>query len=144
MTASSSDSPDNTPDPAALFVALVIAPGTFSRNKHFDLFLPQEASYQRRRAQLVRTIVRDLTEPWKIPGSQRTHAGVDELSEALEGDRVVLRYAIYALELKRESRLTLLEAATLHYALHRAGLGTLSTQDRSLVENTLSRMTPLL
>ena len=60
--------------PEALLVALVLAPGTFSRNRHFHLFEQAALKRARRRARELRGIVRDLTEPWQPP-SRRTSGG---------------------------------------------------------------------
>ena len=51
-----------------------------------------------------------------------------------------LRYRIEELAFERTVALSSLEAATLRYALHRAGAGALSNEDRSLVNDTLQRL----
>ncbi|KYF93391.1 hypothetical protein BE20_09455 [Sorangium cellulosum] len=47
-------------DLEALFVALVLAPSTFSRNRFYSLYADPEARRVRRRAALLRSIVRQL------------------------------------------------------------------------------------
>jgi hypothetical protein len=42
--------------------------------------------------------------------------------------------------MQRTTALSALEAATLHYALHRAGRGEIERQERWLVETTLGRL----
>lgn len=55
------------PDSEGLLVALILAPSTFSRNRHFELFERAESAEARRRAQLIRSLLAEMTEPWPNP-----------------------------------------------------------------------------
>ena len=120
-------------DPDALLCALILAPRTFPRNRYFSLFEDIAARRVRRRAARVRGIIRQLvaggTEQAEITGEQ-----------VLGDGRLLIRYRVEGLALNRTIALSALEAATLHYALHRAGIGALAAEDRRLVERALERL----
>ncbi|MBM4363479.1 MAG: hypothetical protein FJ104_12430 [Deltaproteobacteria bacterium] len=120
-------------DADALLCALILAPRTFSRNRHFDLFESATLARVRRRASRVRGIIRQLSQPG---GGRAEITGEQVLADG----RVLLRFRVPALSLSRTTALSPLEAATLRYALHRAGLGPLSPLDRSLVEQACARL----
>lgn len=134
-------------NPQALLVALVLAPGTFSRNRHFHLFEQGVLKQARRRAGELRGIVRDLTEPWQNPGG-RAHLsgsalpGPDQVEEREVGDAIHLEYRVAALDFRRHAVLSKLEAAAVHYALAKSGRGTLSDADRRQVEAALLELDP--
>lgn len=130
------------PSPDGLFVALVLAPGTYSRNKYFSLF--QEASLQsaRRRAQNVRSILKDLTEPWPHPGGMPPGPPAILVEEATTEEGVRLVYRVEEFEYTRTAVLTHLEAATLRYALARLGKGAVTPEDRRRVEAALTELEP--
>ena len=131
------------PSPDALFVALVLAPHTYSRNKYFTLFQNPRAHQARRRAQIVRSILRDLTEPWPHPGSDRPGPEAT-IVEQRETDGVVrLVYKVDEFDYVRTAHLTQLEAAALRYALSRVGRVPLSSEDKSRVEAALAEFDPL-
>jgi hypothetical protein len=117
----------------ALLAALILAPRTFSRNRFFWLFERPEAAKIRRRAARVRGILRQL-------------AGTPKPSAEIVGERVLadgqvhLRYRVEDLGYTRTAALSSLEAATLRYALHRAGRSALSHDERTAVEDALSRL----
>lgn len=117
----------------ALLAALILSPRTFSRNRFFGLFERPEAAKVRRRAARVRGILRQL-------------AGTPEQSAEIVGERVLadgqvhLRYRVEDLGYTRTAALSALEAATLRYALHRAGKAALSADERAQVENALVRL----
>jgi hypothetical protein len=120
-------------DNDALFCALVLAPAAFSRNRFFWLFEDQTRKRLRRRASRVRGIIRQLLSP------ERGKAEI--LGErVLEDGRVLLRYQVEELGFSRTAALSPLEAATLRYALHRAGRGSIADTDRYLVEAAISRL----
>jgi len=120
-------------DPDALLCALILAPRTFPRNRYFSLYEDVVARKVRRRASRVRGIIRQL-----VAG------GVEQAEitgETVLGDgRLLIRYRIEKLALNRTIALSALEAAAMHYALHRAGIGELDSSDRRLVEAALERL----
>lgn len=117
----------------ALLAALILAPRTFSRNRFFWLFERPEAAKIRRRASRVRGILRQL-------------AGTPKPLAEIVGERVLadgqvhLRYRVEDLGYTRTAALSALEAATLRYALHRAGRAALSHEERNAVEDALGRL----
>ncbi|WP_437780063.1 hypothetical protein [Sorangium sp. So ce1097] len=100
-------------DLEALFVALVLAPSTFSRNRFYALYTDPATRRVRRRAALLRSIVRQL-----VAGADR--AG---LAPAASGG-ALLTYDVPSLGLKRTAALDALELAVLRIAVAR-GKGTL-------------------
>ena len=131
------------PDPDALFVALVLAPGTFSRNKFFSLFQDSTLMKARRRAQMIRSLVKELTEPWPHPGERPSHT-CPIIEEEIEiGGELQLTYRVEEFNYKRTVHLSPLEAATLRYSLHQSGNNPLSEQERELVESSLAKLDPL-
>ncbi|HXS19187.1 MAG TPA: hypothetical protein VN764_18445, partial [Polyangiaceae bacterium] len=56
------------PHADALMVALILAPDTFSRNKFFRFYEDRKIWSARRRAQMVRSLIKELTEPWPVAG----------------------------------------------------------------------------
>lgn len=130
-------------------VALILAPGTFSRNKFFSLFEDDTLREARRRAQMVRSLVKDLTEPWKLEGEIPSHPTAVEVREhTVEGAEDeptrVLSFRVPEFNYRREAHLTSLEAAALRYCLSRAKVGDISAGDKRLVEQHLHRLSPLL
>jgi hypothetical protein len=117
----------------ALLCALILAPHTFPRNRFFWLFEQPDARRVRRRAARIRGIIRQLTsrgsDPAEITGEQ-----------VLKDGRVLIRYRVGRLSLRRTTALSALEAAALHYAVHRAGMGPIEESDRLAVENALHRL----
>lgn len=124
-------------DPDALLAALILAPRTFSRNRYFWLFERPEAAKVRRRAARVRSILRQL-------------AGTPKPAAEIVGERVLsdgqvhLRYRVEDLGYTRTAALSALEAATVHYALHRAGKASVSSDERAIVEEALARLNQCL
>ncbi len=125
------------PSANALLVALVLAPDTYSRNKYFELFQEEALWHARRRAQILRSIIRDLTEPWPHPGARAPVAGPDFYEERPLGEVIALEYRVSDLDYRRSAVLTPLEAATLHYALAKSGHGKVSASDQTQVETAL-------
>ncbi|MGK3998099.1 hypothetical protein [Sorangium sp. So ce1024] len=95
-------------DLEALFVALVLAPSTFSRNRFYALYTDPATRRVRRRAALVRSLVRQL-----VAGADR--AG---LAPAASGG-ALLTYDVPSLGLKRTAALDALELAVLRIAVAR-------------------------
>lgn len=120
-------------DADGLLCALILVPGTFSRNRFFGLFEDPGALRIRRRASRVRGLIRQLV------GSGRRRAEV--LGEqVLEDGQVLLRFRVEDLAFERTTALSALEAAALRYALHQAGQGRLEDADRAAVEDALRRL----
>ena len=120
-------------DPDALLCALILAPRTFPRNRYFALYETAVMKRVRRRAGRVRGIIRQLVESG--PGRAEITG-----EQVLEDGRVLMRYRIAHVSLKRTTALSALEAAALHYALHRAGAGPLAPLEQRLVESTLAKL----
>lgn len=135
-----------TPNLDGLLVALILAPGAYSRNKYFSLFQDEEAHRVRRRAQLIRSLVKELSEPWSLPSaapSSRTQAPpAAVVRETVLPSGLELVYRVEEFDYTRTARLTALEAAALRYALHRAGKGPLNLEDRERVERALASLDP--
>jgi hypothetical protein len=120
-------------DPDALLCALILAPRTFPRNRYFALYEDSVARRVRRRASRVRGIIRQLVET----GPDRAEITGEQV---LDDGRLFIRYHVARLALHRTTALTALEAAALHYAMHRAGRGPLEHFERRLVESALERL----
>jgi hypothetical protein len=114
--------------------ALVLAPHTFSRNRFHDLYEHPELKRVRRRAKRVRGIIRQLL------GKGREKAEI--VGDREFDDRVLLRYKIPHLAYERTTALSALEAATIHYALGRAGQEPENGQHTQRVETALARLSP--
>ena len=96
-----------------LLCALVIAPQVYARNRFFDLFEQPTLRRVRRRAGLLRGIVRQFS-----PSSDRRAEIVGE--QVLSDGRVLLRYVIAELNYTRTTALSGLEAAIVRYLIARA------------------------
>lgn len=102
------------PDLEALLVALVLAPATYSRNRFFSLYTDPEVRRVRRRASLIRGIVRHVS---------RVHA--DAAGEVLTieptaAGRVTLTYVVPAIGLRRTATLDPIELSLVRFAMARA------------------------
>jgi hypothetical protein len=126
-------------DREALLAALVIAPGTYARNRFFELYKDPELYRVRRRAAQLRSIVRHVT-----------RADPAEPGEILSvapagGDRVELIYAVPALGLRRTALLEPIELSLVRFAIARAGRGggpPPGDPDRARIETALARLVP--
>lgn len=117
----------------ALLCALTLVPTAFARNRFFNLFENPAALRVRRRASRVRGIIRQLS------GAGRMKAEIIG-EQVLEDGQVLLRYRVDELGFSRTAALSRLEAATLRFALFRAGRGPVDNADRELVESALLRL----
>ena len=117
----------------ALLCALTLVPTAFARNRFFKLFENPAALKVRRRASRVRGIIRQLC------GTGRVKAEITG-EQVLDDGQVLLRYRVAKIGFSRTAALSKLEAATLRFALFRAGVSTLENEDRELVENALERL----
>jgi hypothetical protein len=132
------------PDLEALLVALVLAPATYSRNRFFDLYKDPAVRRARRRAGLVRSIIRHVAPI----GSVETGAIIG--ATTMPSGRVELTYIVPTLGLRRTTTLEAIEAALVRFAMARArnSDGELaSTQadeaDRQRIEAALRTLNPL-
>ncbi len=121
----------------ALLCALTLVPTAFARNRFFNLFENPAALKVRRRASRVRGIIRQLC------GTGRVKAEIVG-EQVLDDGQVLLRYRVEELGFSRTAALTRLEAATLRFALYRAGTGNVEAEDRELVERALERLSQSL
>lgn len=129
-------------DPDALLVALVLAPGTFPRNKFFEMYNEGELRKARRRAQIVRSLIKELTEPWPHPGEIPTHPAPVIEEQVERNGELHLTFRVEEFNYRRSAVLSKVEAAAFRYALHRAGNTPLLEQDRTLVEKCLAKLSP--
>jgi len=133
-------SPAADVDRDALLCALVLAPGTFARNRFFALFTEMWARRTRSRAAQLRTIVRHFS------AQQKLRAVVRDMVSRDEGG-VVLRYGVSHLALERTAMLESLEIAVIRFALSRRPASDeiheamrLTEDDRWLVEGALAKL----
>ncbi|MEI9953329.1 MAG: hypothetical protein WDO74_31230 [Pseudomonadota bacterium] len=117
----------------ALLCALTLVPTAFARNRFFKLFENPAALKVRRRASRVRGIIRQLC------GTGRVKAEIIG-EQVLDDGQVLLRYRVQEIGFMRTAALSRLEAATLRFALFRAGKGSVDSVDRELVESALERL----
>lgn len=116
-----------------LLCALVLVPPSFSRNRFYGMYEDPRLRAVRRRAARVRGIVRQLLGK----GRQKSELTGEAV---LDDGQVLLRFRVEGMSYDRTAALSQLEAATLRYALHRAGAGSLDDADRALVEQALARL----
>lgn len=125
-----------------LTVAMAVAPGVYSRNRHFSLHQRPEARAARRRAALVRGIVRHLAVAVDV---RVERASDDDREGALE-----VSYRVAALAFERTARLSSAELACVRYLARKVGValpaalteGATPETDAALVEATLARLSP--
>lgn len=130
------------PDPEALLVALVLCPGTYSRNRFFSLYTDPAFAYVRRRAQLVRSVITELTQPDVARRGQILSVVHDEPGETSDK----LTYVVPSLGLRRTTALSTLELSLVRYALERRlGMKAPDDEDTSAkarIEDALQRLAP--
>ncbi|MDC0740163.1 hypothetical protein [Polyangium mundeleinium] len=139
------------PDLEALLVALVLVPGTYSRNRFFALYTDPEAAHARRRAKLLRSVVAEVTQ--SDPARRGHIVAIDERDDG----GATFTYVVPSLNLRRTTTLSELELAIVRYALaHRAGsiapatppdekaFAPLGEDDpvRARIEDTLRKLAP--
>lgn len=98
----------------ALLVALVLVPGSYSRNRFERLYRVPAVRQIRRRAFMVRSIVGDL-----VHGVGGARAEFVTLAAAPDGG-ATLRYRVPAVGLSRTSRLSPRELSLVQFAVDRA------------------------
>jgi hypothetical protein len=120
-------------DREALVVGMALVPGFVSRNRSFRLFEDPDVRRARRRAVLLRGIVRQLT------GAHGTVEGVAVVHGA---ESFELRYTLPALRVHRHATLTELELACVRYLAARACAPAMhaTAEDRVAIEAALRRL----
>ncbi|MDI1448416.1 hypothetical protein [Polyangium sp. 6x1] len=139
------------PDLEALLVALVLVPGTYSRNRFFALYTDLEAARVRRRAKLLRSVVAEVTQ--SDPARRGHIVAIDERDDG----GATFTYVVPSLNLRRTTTLSELELSIVRYALAcRAGaiakatppdekaFAPLGEDDpvRARIEDTLRKLAP--
>jgi hypothetical protein len=113
-----------------LLCALVVAPQIYARNRFFELFEQAPLRKLRRRAKLVRGMIRQLV---GITGRQGQIVG-----EQVQTDgRVLIRYIIPELNFSRTTALSSLEATLVRYVVARARHQSPDPADRARIEQSL-------
>jgi hypothetical protein len=125
-------SAESSLDPDALLCALVLTPTAWSRNRFFALFQEPALHHARRRASVLRGLMRQI----------RKYPRAELRFEEREGGAVTLELAVESLGYRRSSVLSVMERALLEYALaHGAGLPT-PPEARAKVEAALAKLAP--
>ena len=138
-----SQAPD-LPDADALMVALILAPDTFSRNKFFRFYEDRKMWIARRRAQMVRSLIKELTEPWPDAGQAPARSAAVIEKDMTLGGELHLQFSVPDMGYRRHVRLSRIEAAAFRYGLYRAGRMPLNEPDRMTVEAVLRQLAPQL
>jgi hypothetical protein len=124
-------------DRDALLVALVLAPATYSRNRFFHLYTDPEMYRVRRRASILRDVVRQIA---------KIRPGEVLRVEPVGDGRVELVYAVPSLGLRRTTRLEPIELSVVRFALKNSPARPSSLVsdevDRGRVEAALRRLGP--
>jgi len=128
------------PDLEALLVALVLVPGTYSRNRFFSLYTDPEAARVRRRAQNLRSVIVEITQ-----GDPTRRGHLVTIDEQDDGEATIT-YVVPSLNLRRTTTITKLELAIVRYALARREGAPLTDDDpiRRSIEQTLCHLSPEL
>lgn len=115
-------------DHEALLCALALAPSTYSRNRFFSLYQDAELRVVRRRAAVVRSLVKQLA-----------HASAEPTIEPHGEGSFEVTIANPVLCFKRKTRLDALELALLRYMVARAR-GACADAEREQIEAILARL----
>lgn len=110
--------------------ALVLAPQVYARNRFFDIFEQPLLKKVRRRAKLVRGIIRQL-----VGTAGRTSQIVGE--QVQSDGRVLIRYIVPELNFSRTTALSSIEAAIVRYAVARGRHQAPDPHDRERIDNAL-------
>jgi hypothetical protein len=128
------------PDREALLATMVLAPGTFARNRFFELHTLAEVRHVKRRAALLRGIIRHLTKSAARPAGK-----IHSLSAESDG-RTRLVYEVPSIGLRRTATLDPIELSLLRFALARMpgheGPLAADDPDRLRIETALGRLSP--
>jgi hypothetical protein len=129
----------------ALIVGMTLVPHLYSRNKSFALFEDPEVRRARRRAAILRGIVRQLTGvQGHVEGLVVAHGAVG--SHAAHGaagqGTCELRYRVPSLHIERRASMNDAELACVRYLAGRAGVAGLhaTDEDRTRIDAALRRL----
>lgn len=111
----------------------MLAPRLYARNRFFDLYREAPAQLIRRRAAMLRGVIRQL-----VGHEHRRGRIVGE--QVLWDDRVLLRYELPELNFIRAVSLSPLEAGLVRYALSRARVLPPDPESQRRIEQALSEM----
>ncbi len=120
-------------DRDALVVGMALVPGFVSRNRSFRLFEDPDVRRARRRAGVLRGIVRQLTGAYGV---------VKDVAVVHGGESFELRYTVPGLRVNRHASLTELELSCVRYLAARAcapGMHA-TAEDRVAIEAALRRL----
>lgn len=120
------------PPPDALLCAMVLAPGTYARNRYFRLFERREYAQLRDRAKVLRGLVRELL------GTGARQAEV--IGTQVLDDKVLVRLHVPGLSYERTTALSPLENALLNCAVARGRGARVAPEDELLVHSALERL----
>jgi hypothetical protein len=116
----------DVPDAArysALLAALVIAPGVFTRNRHFELLSSGAGSRARKQAKVLRGLVAHLA---------RTTPAAEQVTFVTTGAQVALGYVIPSMNYTRNIRISAFEARLVRYVVARQyGAGSAENSEES-------------
>jgi hypothetical protein len=117
----------------ALVIGMTLVPSLFSRNRSFALFEDPELRRVRRRAAMLRGIVRQLS------GAQ---GPIESLRIARGSPGCELSYCLPGMKMRRCASLSDVELACVHYLVGRAGVAGLraTDQDRATIDAALRRL----
>lgn len=113
-----------------LLCALVVAPQVYARNRFFEIFEQPALRKVRRRAKLVRGIIRQL-----VGNSGRRGQIVGE--QVQTDGRVLIRYIVPELNFSRTTALSSIEATLVRYAIARGRHQPPDPVDRERIEHAL-------
>lgn len=122
----------------SLIVAMLIAPGVYSRNRKFDLLSKDFARRAAARASWLRAIagqLRHVQQLFITPLVQRDDGTPTHVN---------LRYALASLRVERSIEMTMVEVSALGLVLERLGISELlgASFDRRLAVEALARLHP--
>lgn len=139
-------SPASEPGPLdALFVAFVVAPGVYTRNRYFDLFEKAGTKRAQKRAQALLTALRHIGRLGRNAGEQlgiswEIVAGAPPLEDPTRPFRLL--YAAPDLGLRREIHLAPLDVAVFRVVARSLGVpgAEPSERERALVDGALAKL----
>jgi hypothetical protein len=122
-------------DHDALIVAMTLVPGAYARNRMFTLFKDPEVRHAKRRASLLRGVVRQLA-------GQDGDACDVVLERHASADAARLRFRVVRVRYERVVLLSEVETACLVYLCGRAGVSGFQANegDRALLHAALRRL----
>jgi hypothetical protein len=115
-------------DCEALLCALVLAPSTYSRNRFFQLYQDTEVRSVRRRASIVRSLVRQVVKN-----------NVEPVVRPCEDGAFEVLLAAPQLGFERRTTLDSLELSLFRY-LHARSIGRSTDAERVRIETALARL----